>query len=215
MLAALSISEYTARLASPEPAPGGGSAAALSGLLGVGLLEMVLNITLGDSKFSNQVEPLAEKQVELAKLHIELKSLIDRDAAAFAALIDAYKLPEAIKTDKQARAVAICEAARLAAEVPLATARFCLEALEIAKALLGKANPQVSGDLLIGALASHTGAIGALLNTAVNLPLLKDRHLISALEGQMHLLRTAADDLIAAIRCQVYAERTFAVMQEE
>ncbi|MDR3566271.1 MAG: cyclodeaminase/cyclohydrolase family protein [Negativicutes bacterium] len=215
MLSKLSISEFANTLASKEPAPGGGSAAALSGLMGTSLLEMVINLTLGRPEFAAQTELLTEKQTELARLHIELLLLIDRDAAAFLALMDAYKLPKTSDAEKQVRLTAIQDGVKQAAEVPLWTARSCLEVLEIAKSLLGKSNPHAASDLVVGSLASHTGIVGALLNTAINIPLLKDEHLVSAYRGQIHLLRTAADELIAEIQKEVYAGAPFDVMQEE
>lgn len=215
MLTKLSVSDFAAKLASKEAAPGGGSAAALSGLLGASLLEMVINLSIGRDEFAAHEELLAGKQVELARLHIDLQLLIDHDAAAFNAVMDSYNLPNMTDMEKKSRSAAIQEAAKQAAEVPLSTARACLELLEISKVLLGKVNPHAVSDLVVGSLASHTGVVGALLNTAINLPLLTDANLIDAFKGQVHLLRTAADELIGAIQDNVYREQTFAVMREE
>jgi formiminotetrahydrofolate cyclodeaminase len=215
LLTKLSVSEYAAKLASKEAAPGGGSAAALAGLLGVSLLEMVINLTLDRKEFAAHAELLAGKQSELARLHIDLQLLIDHDAAAFNAVMDAYNLPKTTDAEKAARSAAIQEAVKQAAEVPLSTARSCLEVLEISKTLLGKVNPHAVSDLAVGSLASHTGVVGALLNTAINMPLLKDENLVNAFKGQVHLLRTAADELISVIQDEVYRESTFSVMREE
>jgi len=215
LLTRLSVCEFTSRLASPEPAPGGGSAAALSGLLGACLLEMVINLSLGCKGFAIHTGFLTEKKAELARLHVELQLLIDRDASAYAALVAAQNLPDTSKAERQARLAFIHEAVQQAAEVPLWTARSCLEVLEISRALLGKVETHAVSDLLIGALASHSGVVGGLANTAVNLPLLKDEHLVNAYSGQIHLLRTAADELLAMIQDRVYAEPPFRVMGEE
>jgi len=215
LLTKLSITEYASKLASQEPAPGGGSAAALSGLLGACLLEMVINLTLGRKGFAAHAGLLTAKQVELTRLRIELQLLIDRDASAYLALVEAQNLPKTSKEARQARLASIQEAVQQAAEVPLWTARSCLEILEIGKALLGKVNAHAVSDLMVGALASHTGVVGALLNTAVNLPLFKDDQMVNAYSGQIHLLRTAADDLVATIQDQAYAEAPFGVMRDE
>lgn len=213
MLTTLTISEFAAKLASKEPAPGGGSAAALSGLLGASLVEMAVSLTRGRKEFAEHEELLAERHAGLGRLRIELQLLIDRDAAAFNAVMSAYGLPKAGEEEKQARAAAIQAAMREAAEVPLLTARHCLEVLEAAREVAGKVNPHALSDLMVGALASHTGLTGALLNTAINLPALKDEVLVSALAGQVHSLRAAADALIAAIKDNVYGDPTFAAMR--
>lgn len=213
LLNELSISDFAAKLASAEPAPGGGSAAALCGLMGTSLLEMTINLSLGRPEFARESDVLAEKQKELARVHIELQLLIDRDAQAFRGVMAAYQMPKQTEESKKLRLQAIQDAFRQAAEIPLETARVTLESLEIARFLCGRVNPHVVSDLAVGALACHSGLVGALLNTAINLPSLKDETLVKGLYGQVHLLRTAADDLLADIRQKVYADDMFAVMR--
>lgn len=215
MLTELSISDYTNRLASEQPAPGGGSAAALSGLTGVCLLEMVINLSLHREDLAQYGEVLSAKQHELAELHQVLQSLIDRDAQAFSGVMAAYQMPKATETEKQLRKNAVQHAYRLAAEIPLETARACLATLEIAKTLCGKANPHAVSDLAIGSLSAHTAAIGALLNTAINLPYIMDKELASSLDGQVCQLRSSADELLAEILEDIYSDPTFARLRPQ
>lgn len=213
MLAKLSIVDYASRLSSQEPAPGGGSAAALCGLTGVCLLEMVINLSLGRPEYAREAELLAAKQSDLARIHIELQLLIDRDAQAFDGVVAAYRLPKATEEEKQLRSDAVQTAYRQAADIPLETARAGLEALEVARSLCGKVNPHAVSDLAIGADSVHTAIIGALLNTAINIPYIKEKTLASALNGQVHLLRSSADDLLSAIHREVYADPVFAAFR--
>jgi formiminotetrahydrofolate cyclodeaminase len=215
LLVNLSVSDYATSLASCESAPGGGSAAALSGLLGASLMEMVINLTIGRSEFDEHASLLVGKKAKLILLHDELKRLVDSDAAAFSAVVDAYKLPQYSKKEKQEQLRVIQETVTLAAEVPIEIARFSLEVMEIGKILLGKVNPHAVSDLVVGSLASHTSVVGALLNTAINLPLLKDKNKVRALKGQVHLLRNVADELIFAIQNHVYAEEPFAILKKD
>ncbi|HWQ60724.1 MAG TPA: cyclodeaminase/cyclohydrolase family protein, partial [Negativicutes bacterium] len=210
----LTVGEFAARLASQEPAPGGGSAAALSGLLGASLVSMAVGLTRGRPDFVAHEALLAARQTELARLREDLQLLIDRDAAAFSAVMAAYGLPQAGEGERQDRAAAIQEAMAEAAAVPLLTARACLAVLEIAKDVAGKVNPHAASDLAMGALACHAGLTGALLNTAINLPALSDETLVRNHRGQIRLLRAAAAELAAAIQAKVYGEPTFAVMRE-
>ena len=47
----LNCDEFLERLASKEPVPGGGGAAALGGAIGAALTSMVANLTVGKEKF--------------------------------------------------------------------------------------------------------------------------------------------------------------------
>ncbi|MDR7866960.1 MAG: cyclodeaminase/cyclohydrolase family protein [Sporomusaceae bacterium] len=213
MLTTLTISEFTARLASKEPAPGGGSAAALSGLLGAGLVEMAISLTRGRKEFAAHEALLAERETALGRLRIDLQLLIDRDAAAFTAVMSAYALPEETLAEQETRAAAIQQAMKEAAEVPLLTARACLAVLQTAEEVLGAVNPHAVSDLTVGVLSCHAGLMGALLNVAVNLPELTDKTLVHALREQARLLRARAAELTAAIEAKVYSDPAFAVMR--
>ncbi len=213
MLTKLSIGEFAARLASREPAPGGGSAAALSGLLGASLVSMAITLTRGRPEFSACEALLAAGETELSRLRGHLETLIDRDAAAFSAVVAAYGLPQTGEGERQCRAAAIQAAMAEAAAVPLQTARACLAALQIAREIAGKINPHTSGDLAVGAFACHSGLTGALLNIAVNLPAIDDEAFVQDHRKQIRLLRATGDELVAAVQAVVYGEPAFAVMR--
>jgi formiminotetrahydrofolate cyclodeaminase len=213
LLVNLSISQYAAKLASSEPAPGGGSAAALVGLLGASLLEMVIQLSLGRSQVSQYEDLLQSRGKELAQLHKELELLVDRDAEAFLRLMATYKMPSNSVDEKAQRRQAIQQAVAVAAQVPLNIARTSLAVLVIADQLLGKVNTHAVSDLVVGAQACHTGVVGALLNTAVNIPLLQDEELGKSLASDIRHLQSQADQHLAAVKTVVYAEATFGVME--
>lgn len=60
----LSLTEFAQVLGSDAPAPGGGSAAALSAANGISLTKMVCELTLGKKKY-------AEFEAEIAQVHAE------------------------------------------------------------------------------------------------------------------------------------------------
>lgn len=213
MLSELSIAEFTDRLASDQPAPGGGSAAALNGLSGICLLEMVINLSLGRDELAEHQQLLASRQTELVRLHAELRQLINRDAQAFSGVIGAYKLPKATAAEQNLRQEAVQAAYRQAAAVPLEIACACLSGLGIANELGGKVNPHAVSDLAVGALSLQAAAVGALFNTAINLPFISDSALVSQLAGQAAAIRAAADRLIAEICSGVYADPVFASLK--
>lgn len=209
MLTELTIREYMNRLGSKQPAPGGGSAAALCGLTGVALLEMVIELSAGRTESVSDHEFLTASLTLLASLHQELERLVDQDAAAFSEVIAAYKLPKVTPLEQQTRQAAIQQALSQAAAIPLAIGRACLAALEVARSLCGKVNVHVISDLAVGALAAHSGAAGAVLNTAINLPSLKDRGLAAEFADDMRRIRQTATTLLGQIEAEVYQEPMF------
>lgn len=212
MLSSLSINEFAAKMASDDVPPGGGSAAAMYGLMATALLEMAVNYSLKSPKLAEHYEVLIVKQADLSRLHIELTILIDRDALALRALLATAGMPELTPEAKQVRAVALQKALKQAAEVPLETARACLEVIEIGKAIVDLVDKMVVSDLMAGAAAAHAGIIGGLLSTAINLSEIHDDTLVSGLKGQIYLLRTAADELRSALENRVYCCEPFSVM---
>lgn len=213
MLTEINVCEYARKLASEEAAPGGGSAAALSGLLGASLLEMVIALTLGKEEFRVYEDTLARKRDRLVQLHSLLEELVDRDALAFSDVIQAFQMPKETPEEQAARKEAIQKGYRKAAEVPLETARACLEVLEIGRVLLGKVNHHAVSDLAVGAMAAHTGVAGALFNTAINLPAITDPGYVKALKGQVYLLKKAADELVTIIQKSVCQADCFAELR--
>ncbi|MDU4961039.1 MAG: cyclodeaminase/cyclohydrolase family protein [Sporomusaceae bacterium] len=213
MLSHLSIEEFAARLASEQPAPGGGSAAALNGLTGICLLQMVINLSLGRDELAQHAGLLKSTLADLTRLHQELQQLIDRDAAAFSSVISAYKLPKATEDEQQSRKAAIQTAFRQAASVPLDIARACLGGLAAAAVLGGKVNPHAVSDLAVGSFSAHAAAISALFNTAINLPHISDAAFAAQLQGQAGQIRAEADRLLEQICAGVYADPVFAPLR--
>lgn len=214
MLIHLSLETYAQKLASKEAAPGGGSAAAVSGLLAVSLMEMVIHLTLGRLEFAAHQEHLSQELKKLADLHRKISELVDRDAAAFSSVVTAFKLPKDSEADKAVRSEAIQAAFKIAAEIPLETAAACLEVLVAGKALLGKVNPHAVSDLAVGALAAYSAVEGALLNTAINLPSIKDQSYAAALNGRGRSLKAQAGGILTDIKKFVYQDPMFEMLRD-
>lgn len=213
MLSSLSITDFAAKLASDEVPPGGGSTAAVYGLMGAALLEMAITYSDKNPKPTEVSEILLANQSELARLHIELTILIDRDALALRSLLAAAGLPETSAAEQKARNIALQKALKQAAEVPLETARACLEVMEIGKTIVGIVDKMVVSDLMAGVVAAQAGITASLLSTAINLEEIKDEALVSALSGQIYLIRTTGNELKAALEETVYSQAPFTVLR--
>jgi methenyltetrahydrofolate cyclohydrolase len=175
MITQSSIDEFLDRLASADPTPGGGSAAAIMGAMGAALVSMVCNVSIGKKGYES-AEP--EFRAVLAKseaLRHRLAGMVAEDVAAFDGLMAAYKLPKTSEDDKARRADAIQASLRRATEVPLECARACAEVIELARRAADHGYRHVISDAGVGVAAADAALRSAALNVIINAPSLKDR----------------------------------------
>ena len=80
----------------------------------------------------------------------------------------------AYHAEKAARADAIAVAYEKATSVPLATARLCLQAIELAEEAARTGNKNSASDAGVGALLAKAGLEAAILNVRINLPSVRE-----------------------------------------
>ena len=171
-LTSLSFAELTARLASREPIPGGGSAAALAGAMGAALVAMVAELTIGRPDAASHEQTLRELRDD-AVAHLDLlQRLAEQDAAAYQAVVTARRLPKETDEQRAIRSAALGRAMVSAAEVPLRTAEVAAEVLELAHRIAPIGNPNAVSDAGVGAQLASASVRGAILNGRINLPYL-------------------------------------------
>jgi formiminotetrahydrofolate cyclodeaminase len=188
MLRKKTLDEFITVLASDAPTPGGGSVAALNGAMGVALLEMVCNLTIGKEKFRESWPDLEPIRTELEHLREELLDSIDRDAKLYDLVTAAYKMPKEEDQEKAARKEAIQSALKTAAETPKATARYIHQALKRALEVAEKGNPNVLSDAGVATTCLKAGLKGALMNIAINLGGIKDEAYTKQMRIEMDFL---------------------------
>jgi glutamate formiminotransferase/formiminotetrahydrofolate cyclodeaminase len=169
------VSGFTAAVASPVPAPGGGSVAAHVGALGAALTQMVAGLTIGRKKYVAVEPEMQELALGAAALGIELQQLVERDARAYESVTTAYKLPK--DTDEQARlrSEAIDGALVYAAQVPLETARACAAVAKLAAAAAERGNTNAASDAGVAALIAEAACRGAVYNVKINVSSMTDK----------------------------------------
>jgi formiminotetrahydrofolate cyclodeaminase len=178
MLMDMSLRNYCDLLASSEPAPGGGSTAALSGVLGAALTMMVVNLSLGKKNYEaldEQIKAAFMKEADAVKaLQQELTVLVDEDTKAFNKFMEAMKLPKDTEEQKKVRRERMQEASIYALQVPLKTAESCFNLLKNQSVIAKYGNKNAVSDVGVGALLALSGLEGAVLNVNINLPGIED-----------------------------------------
>ncbi len=182
------IKEFIDLLASKEPAPGGGSAAALVGSIGVALSSMVANLTIGKEKFKDKEELMREIVQKNEKLQKELLELIEKDAEAFNKVANALKLPKNNPEEKEKRKEILENALKEASLVPLEVMKKSLEALKILENTLGNSTPNAVSDIGVSALCLKSAIQSAWLNVKINLVSIRDKNFVYEIQRQAESL---------------------------
>ena len=199
-LAASSLTDFTAALASDSPAPGGGSASAAAGAAGAALLAMVVGLTVGKEKYRSAWDELSPMTRTLDEARRRLLELVDADKQAYDAIVTARRLPKTSDEEKTARAAAIDGATVVATTTPMQTAFFAEQALALAPTIAEKGNPNAASDTFVAALLLSAAVEGALANVRINLPGVGDSELARG-------LREDAEDLEKKARAATLAVR--------
>ena len=177
----MNLREFCNETLSDSPAPGGGSVAALMGALGVSLGGMVANLSAGKRGWDDKIEYFSDWAVKAQQLKDELLALVDEDTAAFNKVMDAFGLPKESAEEKSARSVAVEQATKYAAEIPLKVMEMASRSYELLSEMAEKGNPASISDVGVGALATRACIGGAALNVRINLAGLKDEKFKSSL----------------------------------
>ncbi len=174
-LVKMNVREFCNETLSDSPAPGGGSVAALMGALGVSLGGMVANLSAGKRGWDDRLEYFSNWAVKAQNLKDSLLALVDEDTNAFNKVMDAFALPKNSPEEKSARAEAIEEATKHAADVPLKVMETAAKSYELLSEMANNGNPASVSDVGVGALATRACIRGAAMNVRINLGQLKDK----------------------------------------
>ena len=190
-------------LASGNPTPGGGAAAAYAGAAAAALVAMVARLTVGKKKYV-AVETQMQALIEQAEaLRAELTAAVERDSAAFQAVMAAFKLPKDTPEQSQARAQAIEQATLTASQVPMEIARNAVKVLQLVLQVVTHGNTNAITDGGSGAALARAALAGAGLNVRVNTLTLQDRVAAETLLAELHMLEVRAAELESEVQQQL------------
>lgn len=210
-LGSLDLHELTSQLASGDPVPGGGSAAALGGALAAALVGMVAELTLGRPAYSAHQDAVEAVRDRAAELRTQLLELAEADAVAYQRVAAARRLPKGSDAERTARSATLGIAMLDAASVPLSTARAAREVLGLALRIAPIGNRNAVSDAGVAGLLAAAAVRGAVLNVRINLPYLPASEPLArdaAVEIALldDVARHQQDEVLAAVDLQLRAE---------
>jgi formiminotetrahydrofolate cyclodeaminase len=176
----MTVANFLDALASPDPTPGGGTAAAVAGAMGASLLVMVTGLAKSNTNTELEKAALAGARRALQPLAATLAALADADAAAFDQVMGAYRLPKVTDDEKAARSAAIQQALQGATTVPLQTLRACAGAMAQAGTVAACGNRSATSDVGVAIDLLEAAAAGAEANVRINLGNVRDQQFTSS-----------------------------------
>jgi formiminotetrahydrofolate cyclodeaminase len=150
---------------------------------------MVAGLSRKKKSQAAHVNQLSETLDQLRRNAAELSEAIDRDAAAYDAVMAAYKLPQESDEEKRQRDDAIQSATRGAAEVPLQVAERSVALFERLGQLASIAAASMKSDLEVARLMASAAARGALANVEINLESIADANYVASTRAKSAALR--------------------------
>lgn len=192
MLTELTVKDFLNKVAGSDPVPGGGSIAALNGAIASALAAMVANLTIGKKNYADCEELMKQIAERAAGLKEEFVADVDRDSEAYDRVFACFKMPKATDEEKAARSVAIQEATKFAAQVPMEVARRAYGLMDTIALVARKGNQNAVTDACVAMMAARSAVLAALMNVRINLGSLKDKEFALAMQAEADRLEQQA-----------------------
>jgi formiminotetrahydrofolate cyclodeaminase len=132
------LERFLERLASTDPAPGGGGSAAVATAMAAALVEMAAGLS------TDHVADAAVLGAAAGDIRRRALTLVDEDAAAYGRVLDAYRLPRDLHPEARRRAIG--KALEEATAVPLEIAGLAADVAGLGNRLVAGGNPNLEGD---------------------------------------------------------------------
>lgn len=179
------IDTFLHDLSSAQPAPGGGSVAALSAAMGAALLAMVCNLTIGRRRYAQVQEHVSELLSEAEALCGRARQLADEDEAAYGRVAEATRLPRSTEEEQAERYERVQVALKVAVGPPLEIMRVASHVADMASQLVGIGNSNAVSDVAVAALMADAAYRSAAFNVAINLAAINDPGWVESLRNTL------------------------------
>jgi len=204
MIKEKNIPDFVSVLASKEPVPGGGGAAALAGAVGCALGNMVGSLTVGKKKYADVEQEIILLKEQSDKLQDQLLQLIDDDAAGFEPLSKAYGLPANTDEEKAHKQEVLEQCSKDACKVPFEIMESCCKAIDIISEFAAKGSALAVSDAGCGATICKGALYAASLNIFINTKGMADREYAAELNAKANDMLTIygakADSIFASVK---------------
>jgi formiminotetrahydrofolate cyclodeaminase len=188
------IGDYLERLASNDPVPGGGSAAALTAAVAAALTAMVGRI---------QASPTDGIVSGADRLRGELIEAKRRDETAYAAVVAAQALPKRDDAERAARRDALEAALYAAAEAPLHAATLALSVLELSDRLIETPLRALGSDVGSATELAAAAVAACVYNVRVNHRYMQDERAIRQQTSALDRIEREAAQILARVRAKL------------
>tara|TARA_B110000444_G_scaffold260460_1_gene307542 strand:- start:25982 stop:26611 length:630 start_codon:yes stop_codon:yes gene_type:complete len=165
----MSLGEFQDALASSDPTPGGGTAAAVALGQASALTRMVAHLTLGKDKWQSGWDDAQMAEETVGRIYLRSGELAQLDSDSFDEVMIAFRMEKATDEQKASRRNSIRLATLKAAEVPFETVELGMELLSCQQALAERGNANAVSDVGVAALLASAAVKGALFNVEINL----------------------------------------------
>jgi formiminotetrahydrofolate cyclodeaminase len=108
-------------------------------------------------------------------------------------------LPKETEEQKHQRQQVMQTALKHAADIPMETARTCVQVMDIARVIAEKGNKNSISDAAVSVLMAQAGVQAAMLNVRINLSSIKDTDYVQKISTELHELLQNAMEKTAAI----------------
>jgi len=173
-LVSMPFRQFIYSLGSRSSAPGGGSASAAIGAMGVALAAMVGWLTYGNKKFEALDSQMRKLIPPLRQAMLDFIPMVDADTNAFSGFMEAKKLPKTTPEEQEIREKALQDGLKSAVQVPLNVIKTATKAWDPMVELAKIGNMNSKSDLQVGARSLETAVWGAFYNVRINLPDITD-----------------------------------------
>lgn len=182
-----SIQKYLSELASDQPIPGGGSAAALTGALGTSLSLMVARFSVRCQKTEKDKESLAKLTQALRKLVPQIARVIDEDPKVFSKVAKCYTVQRKADTEgkKKAAAILMDQALADAFQAQAKLALLLIMSLRVNNDLEPLASGSVKNDLNVSRSLLRGAYEGAISTCDINVKYIQDEKKKQELNQEM------------------------------
>jgi formiminotetrahydrofolate cyclodeaminase len=171
-------------VASSDPAPGGGSTAAMAAALGAALTEMTAALAS---------EPDARKRA--GELRVRALQLADEDLSSYAPVLEARRLRDDNPEKANRVANALTEASRTPAEI----AETAAEAAALGARVTAASKVSIRGDAITGVLIAEAAAVAAATLVELNLRGREDEPMLALARDARRRAHEAREDALAAL----------------